>query len=228
MSIRLVIADDHTMVRAGLRLVIDAEDDLEVVAEATNGLEAVELAARARPDVILMDIRMPRLDGLAAAKRVLDADPDARVIMLTTFDEDEYLRDALRAGASGFLLKVAPPEQLVLAIRTAAEGNALIDPAVTRRVIEGFASAGAPGPRPRALDELTPRELEVLGLLARGLSNREISGRLVVSDATAKTHVARILMKLGLRDRVQAVVFAYEAGLVRPGHDDRASSHRAT
>lgn len=218
MTTRLVIADDEAMVRSGLRLLVDSEPDLEVVGEAADGLEALDVAARTSPDVVLMDIRMPKLDGLAAARRMLERPDAPRVIMLTTFDEDESLYEALRAGTSGFLLKVAAPETLLEAIRHAHEGNALIDPTVTRRVIESFVRQPS-GPRrpPPELDELTPRELEVLTLIARGLSNGEIREELVVSEATVKTHVNRILMKLGLRDRVQAVVFAYEAGVVRPG-----------
>ena len=217
MTVRIVVADDQEMVRAGLRFVLDAEDDLEVVAEAGDGREALAVVARTRPDVVLMDIRMPGMDGLAATRALLERDPGAHVVVLTTFDEDELLFEALRAGASGFLLKVSPPEQLIAAVRSAADGSALIDPAVTRRVIETFARQPAPPDPPRALAELTPRELEVLRILARGLSNAEIATELVVSEATVKTHVARILMKLGLRDRAQAVVFAYEAGVIHPG-----------
>jgi DNA-binding NarL/FixJ family response regulator len=211
--IRVLVADDEAMVRAGLRMLLESEPDLCVVGEATDGVQAVEAAARARPDVVLMDIRMPRLDGLAAAARVLAAPDPPRVVMLTTFDEDPNLHEALRIGTSGFVLKVSPPEQLLDAVRAAAAGHALIDPAVTTRVIAAFARR-SPGPPPPGLDELTPREHEVLLLVARGLSNAEIAAHLVVSNATVKTHVNRLLMKLGLRDRTQAVVLAYESGLV--------------
>jgi DNA-binding NarL/FixJ family response regulator len=215
--IRLVVADDQAMVRAGLRMVLEAEADLEVVGEAADGEEAVAVVRRHDPDVVLMDIRMPRLDGIAAAKRLLELGSAARILMLTTFNEDDYLYAALRAGTSGFLLKEAPPEQLVDAVRVVAAGDALLAPAVTRRVIEEFARSAPVAARPAELSELTAREVEVLRLLGRGLSNAEIAAELIISDATAKTHVGRILMKLGLRDRAQAVVFAYEAGLIRPG-----------
>ncbi|WP_212816578.1 response regulator [Polymorphospora rubra] len=216
MTIRLVVADDQAMIRAGLRLVVETEPDLQVVGEATDGLEAVALARRTRPDVVLMDIAMPRLDGLAAARELLATPAPPRIIMLTTFDTDDNLYAALRVGASGFLLKVSPPEQLVAAIRVVAAGEALLDPAVTTRVIATF-TAQPPPRRPVELDRLTPRELEVLTLMARGRSNAEIAAALVVGEATVKTHVARVLMKLDLRDRVQAVVYAYESGLVRAG-----------
>jgi DNA-binding NarL/FixJ family response regulator len=216
--IRVLLADDQAMVRAGFRLILSAEPDIVVAGEASDGLEAVAAARRLRPDVTLMDIRMPRLDGIAATARLTGDDPPVtRVVVLTTFDVDSYVYDALRAGASGFLLKNAPPEELVQAIRLVADGGALLDPAVTRRVIEEFARSPAPGPVPRVVGELTERELEVLHLVAQGLSNAELAATLVVSEATVKTHVARMLAKLGLRDRVQAVVFAYECGLVRPG-----------
>lgn len=214
---KLVIADDEAMVRGGLRMLIESERDLEVVGEAADGHEAVEITRRVRPDLVLMDIRMPRMDGLTAARRVLELLHPPRVLMLTTFDEDENVYEALRLGTSGFLLKAAPPEQLLEAIRTVQAGKALIDPAVTVRVIEAFSRQPATRPPPPELAELTPRELEVLRLLARGLSNSEIARELVVSEATVKTHVNRLLMKLGLRDRTQAVVLAYEAGVVRPG-----------
>lgn len=216
MTISVVIADDQRMVRAGLRMVVETEPDMTVVAEASDGVEAVALARRLRPDVVLMDIAMPRQDGLSATRTLLaDAHPP-RVIMLTTFDTDENLYNALRAGASGFLLKVSSPEHLITAIRVVAAGEALLDPAITTRVISAF--AGRPGPTPPPeLGELTPRETDVLRLLARGRSNAEIAAQLVVGEATVKTHVARILMKLQLRDRVQAVVYAYESGLVRAG-----------
>jgi DNA-binding NarL/FixJ family response regulator len=216
--IRVLLADDQTMVRAGFRLILSAEPDISIVGEAADGAEAVAAARRLRPDVTLMDIRMPRLDGIAATLRLTADDPPVtRVVVLTTFDVDSHVYDALRAGASGFLLKNAPPEELVEAIRVVASGGALLDPAVTRRVIEEFARTPAPGPPPRELASLTEREFEVLQHVAAGLSNAEIAATLVVSEATVKTHVARLLAKLGLRDRVQAVVFAYERGLVRPG-----------
>jgi DNA-binding NarL/FixJ family response regulator len=215
--IRLVVADDEAMVRAGLRMVLETEPDIAVVGEAADGEEAVAVVRRCDPYVVLMDIRMPRLDGIAAARRLLEVGARARVLMLTTFNEDDYLYAALRAGTSGFLLKEAPPEQLVDAVRVVAAGDALLAPAVTRRVIEEFARSAPPAQPPPALGELTPRETEVLRLLGRGLSNAEIAAELIISDATAKTHVGRVLMKLGLRDRAQAVVFAYEAGIVRTG-----------
>ncbi|MFC7643720.1 response regulator [Streptosporangium lutulentum] len=216
MSIRIVIADDQAMVRAGLRLIVESEPGMEVVGEASDGIEAVEVARDTRPDLVLMDISMPRMDGLTAAKRLLDRPDPPKVVMLTTFDTDENLYTALRTGTSGFLLKVSPPEQLVDAIRVVVGGDALLDPAVTTRVIASFASRHDPVPPPQ-LAALTPRELEVLHSLARGLTNAEIAVRLFVGEATVKTHVARVLMKLHLRDRAQAVVFAYESGVVRPG-----------
>ncbi|XVV12525.1 response regulator [Actinoplanes sp. CA-131856] len=216
MSITVVIADDQRMVRAGLRMVIETEPDMTVVGEAGDGADAVAVVRRVRPDVVLMDIAMPRQDGLAATSTLLSAPHPPRVIMLTTFDTDENLYRALRVGASGFLLKVSSPEHLITAIRVVAAGEALLDPAITTRVISAFAAQ--PGPRPPAvLDGLTPREAEVLRLVARGHSNAEIAAALAVGEATVKTHVARVLMKLGLRDRVQAVVFAYESGIVRAG-----------
>ena len=216
--IRTVVADDQAMVRAGFRLLLDAEPEIEVVAEAEDGDAAVRLARRLRPDVVLMDVRMPVLDGIEATRRLL-ADPTTtcRVLVLTTFDLDAYVFGALRAGASGFLLKDAPPEQLVAAIRVVAAGEALLAPTVTRRVIERFAALAPPQAAPPALAQLTARELEVLRHMARGRSNAEIAERLVVSETTAKTHVGHILAKLGLRDRVHAVVYAYEAGVVVPG-----------
>jgi len=214
----VLLADDQAMIRAGLRKILEAESDLLVVGEAGDGADAVELARELRPDVVLMDIRMPVLDGIEATRRIGAAQPAIRVLVLTTFGLDTYVFDSLRAGASGFMLKDAPPEELVAAVRIVAAGDALLAPAVTRSVVEEFVRApvSAPAP-PAALDELTPREREVLDLLARGLSNPEICGRLVISDATAKTHVARILQKLGLRDRVQVVIYAYEHGIVTPG-----------
>jgi DNA-binding NarL/FixJ family response regulator len=212
MSIRVLVADDQSMVRAGFRMLLSDEEDIDVVAEAQNGLEAVEKAARFNPTVVLMDIRMPELDGLEATRRILAADPAARVLILTTFDLDEYIYEALSAGASGFVLKDDPPEQLIAAIRTVAAGEALLSPAVTKRVISQFTRAPRPAP-PRGLDELTERELEVFRLIASGLSNAEIGQELFISDTTVKTHVTRVLQKLGLRDRVQAVVLAYRAGL---------------
>jgi DNA-binding NarL/FixJ family response regulator len=219
-AIRVLIADDQALVRAGFRMILDAEDDLEVIGEAADGLQAVDSVRRLKPDVVLMDIRMPELDGIEATRRVLadGGDDPPRVLMLTTFDLNEYVYDALRAGASGFLLKDVPPEQLADGIRVVAGGDALLAPAITRRLIQEFAQAGPPtGPPPPGLDELTARELEVFKLVARGLSNAEIAAELIVSDTTVKTHVARMLMKLGLRDRVQAVVLAYEAGIAVPG-----------
>ncbi|MFI6326374.1 response regulator [Nonomuraea sp. NPDC050556] len=216
MGIRIVIADDQAMVRVGLRMVVDSEPGMDVVGEAGDGLEALAVVRRTRPDIVLMDISMPRMDGLAASKQILDDPSPPKVIMLTTFDTDENLYAALRAGTSGFLLKVSPPEQLLEAIRVVHSGDALLDPAVTSRVIASFAGRHDPAP-PASLEELTPRELEVLRSLARGLTNAEIARELFVGEATVKTHVARVLMKLSLRDRAQAVVFAYEAGVVRPG-----------
>jgi DNA-binding NarL/FixJ family response regulator len=218
MTIKVLIADDQAMVRAGFRMVLNAETDIEVVGEAGDGEQAVAAAKRLRPDVVLMDIRMPRLDGIQATQRLLDAPgPVARVLILTTFDLDEYVYEALHGGASGFLLKNAPPERLVEGIRVVAQGEALLAPSVTRRVIEEFVHQPRRGDRPSELDELTAREREVLALLAHGRTNQEIATELVVSRGTAKTHVARVLGKLGLRDRIQAVIFAYENGLVKPG-----------
>lgn len=215
--IRIVIADDERLIRSGIRMILAAEPGLEIVGEAIDGLEAVAIVEQTKPDVVLMDVRMPRLDGLEAARRIIaEGDSAARVIVLTTFDLDEYVYEALRAGASGFLLKDAPEEQLIAAIRVAADGGSLFAPSVTRRLIERFSHLAPPGDTGR-LTDLTPRELEVFRLVARGLSNREIADELVVSEHTAKTHVARILDKLDLRDRVQAVVLAYEAGIVRAG-----------
>ena len=219
MTIRVLIADDQALVRAGFRKILDSEPGIEVVAEASDGIEATDLADRLRPDIVLMDIRMPRLDGIAATQRIVASAPAGpRVLMLTTYGLDDYVFEALRAGASGFLVKDAPPEHLVAAVDTVAAGEALLDPAVTRAVIDEFVRRSPAAPRPGTeLDQLTERELEVLKLLTRGQSNAEIAKTLVVSDATVKTHVTHVLMKLGVRDRVQAVIYAYEAGLVRPG-----------
>ena len=216
--IRVLIADDQALVRAGFRAILETQADLEVVGEAQDGTDAVQLAEQLRPDVVLMDIRMPGLDGIEATRRLL-REPDApRVLMLTTFDLDEYLYQAMKAGAGGFLLKDAPRDQLVDAVRTVAAGDALLAPALLRRLVEDYISRPAPGAAPPAeLDELTAREREVLTLIARGLANAEIAARIFVSEATVRTHVTHILAKLGLRDRVQAVVLAYETGLVRPG-----------
>jgi DNA-binding NarL/FixJ family response regulator len=216
----LLLVDDQALVRVGLRKILDAEDDMAVVGEAEDGEGAVAEAARLRPDVVLMDVRMPVLDGIEATRRIVAASGAAKVMILTTFGLDSYVYDALRAGASGFMLKDAPPEEIVAAVRVVASGDALLAPAVTRSVIEEFArGAGrsAPAEPPPAVAELTPREQEVLALLVRGLSNPEICERLVISEATAKTHVAHILQKLGVRDRVQAVIYAYESGWVAPG-----------
>ena len=212
MTIRVLVVDDQSMVRAGFRLLLADEPDLEVVAEASNGLEAVAQAARFHPDVILMDIRMPELDGLEATRRILAADRGTRVLVLTTFDLDEYIYEALTAGASGFVLKDDPPEQLIGAIRTVAAGDALLSPAVTKRVIERFTRLSRPTP-PSGLEELTARELDVLRLIAQGLSNEEIGKQLFIGETTVKTHVTHVLQKLDLRDRVQAVVLAHQTGL---------------
>jgi DNA-binding NarL/FixJ family response regulator len=219
-SIRVLLVDDESMIRTGLRLVLEAESDIQVVGEAADGVQAVSAAAALRPDIVLMDVRMPRLDGIAATREILAADPAVKVVVLTTFNEDTYVQQALRLGASGFLLKVAPPERLVEAIRAAAHGDALLDPLITRQVIAAFAHMTwdpAGGGSPPGLNQLTAREVDVLQRLARGMSNAEIATDLVVGDATVKTHVARILMKLQLRDRVQAVIYAYEHGLIQPG-----------
>jgi DNA-binding NarL/FixJ family response regulator len=220
MSVRVVIADDQALVRAGFKMILEAEPEIDVVGEAEDGVEAVELIRRLKPDVALMDIRMPRLNGLEATREIVNGggDTPTRVLMLTTFDLNEYVYEALRAGASGFLLKDVPAEQLVAGIQVVARGEALLAPSITRRLIEEFAR-NQPIERtpPKEIDELTTREMEVFKLLARGMSNAEVAAELVVSETTVKTHVARILMKLHLRDRVQAVVYAYESGLIQPG-----------
>jgi DNA-binding NarL/FixJ family response regulator len=234
MSIRVLLVDDQALVRAGFRMILDAEEDIEVVGEASDGEQAVFSAAQFKPDVILMDVRMPNMDGIEATRKIVAAETNGgpsestdpaldrpRVLMLTTFELDEYVYESLRAGASGFLLKDVPADQLVAGIRVVAEGEALLAPSVTKRLISDFSAARAARAAeehpPAGLDELTTREMEVFKLIARGMSNSEIAGELVVSETTVKTHVARILMKLGLRDRVQAVVLAYESGLVQPG-----------
>ena len=226
-QITVVVADDLQLVRSGFRVILDAEPDMTVVGEAPDGRAAVDVVLRAQPDVVLMDIRMPELDGLRAAERILShPDLQTAVLMLTTFDRDEYIYEALRIGASGFLLKDAPADRLLDAVRAAAAGDALLAPSVTRRLIEQFSHASRLAPSlPSALSELTARELEVLRLLARGLSNREIAAQLVLGENTIKTHVARVLRKLGLRDRVQAVILAYETGLVTPEGDTGAHDH---
>jgi DNA-binding NarL/FixJ family response regulator len=226
MTIRVLVADDQSMVRAGFRMLLSREEDIEVVAEAANGLEAVEKAARLRPTVVLMDIRMPELDGLEATRRILATDNGARILILTTFDLDEYVYEALRAGASGFVLKDDPAEQLLSAIRIVAGGEALLSPAITKRVISQFSRIPQRAPQ-KELEDLTERELEVLRLIARGLSNAEIGQELYISDTTVKTHITHIFQKLDLRDRVQAVVLAYESGLfdtdARNGQPDERS-----
>ena len=231
MSIRVLLVDDQALIRAGFRMILDAEEDMDVVGECADGTQAVDSARRLAPDVVLMDIRMPEMDGIEATRLIADGGDTQvgasaprgtgaapRVLMLTTFDLDEYVYDALRAGASGFLLKDVPAEQLVDGIRVIAEGDALLAPSVTKRLIHEFSRSGAAQrSAPASLDDLTPRELEVFKLIARGMSNAEIAAELVVSETTVKTHVARVLMKLGVRDRVQAVVLAYESGVVEPG-----------
>jgi DNA-binding NarL/FixJ family response regulator len=220
MSVRVLLVDDQALIRAGFRMILEAEEDLEVVGECGDGAQAIDSVKRFAPDVVLMDIRMPEMDGIEATRRIVGGDGDTavKVLMLTTFDLDEYVYDALRAGASGFLLKDVPADQLVAGIRLVAQGDALLAPSVTRRLIHEFSrSSRGRGERPAGLDELTPREVEVFKLLARGMSNAEIAEDLIVSETTVKTHVARILMKLDVRDRVQAVVLAYESGVVAPG-----------
>jgi DNA-binding NarL/FixJ family response regulator len=219
MSVRVLLVDDQALIRAGFRMILEAEEDIDVVGECADGAQAIDSVARLKPDVVLMDIRMPEMDGIEATRRIVerDGEPTVRVLMLTTFDLDEYVYDALRTGASGFLLKDVPADQLVTGIRMVSQGEALLAPSVTRRLIEEFSRTAPRTETPAALDELTPRELEVFKLLARGLSNAELAEELVVSETTVKTHVARVLMKLGVRDRVQAVVLAYESGLISPG-----------
>jgi DNA-binding NarL/FixJ family response regulator len=217
MTISTLIVDDQPLMRTGFRMILEAAPGIDVAGEAADGLEAVDQARRLQPDVVLMDIRMPRLDGIEATRRIVAQGARTRVLMLTTFDLQAYVFRALQAGASGFLLKEVPPAELVVGIAIVARGEALLSPTITRRLIEDFALAEAPGPAPTGLDDLTDREREVLGLIARGMSNAEIAASLVVSETTIKTHVGHVLEKLDVRDRVQAVVVAYEAGIVRPG-----------
>ena len=220
--IRVVLADDQAVVRGGLRLILEAQGDIDVTGEAADGREALELVGTLRPDVVLMDIRMPVLDGIEATRRIAARGADTRVLVLTTYGLDEYVYEALKAGAAGFLVKTESPDRLVDAVRVVAAGEALLAPEITRRLIDRFVSGGRPNaPTPPELEELTERELEVLQLIARGLSNAEIAGKLYVTDGTVKTHVGRILSKLRLRDRVQAVVFAYESRVVEPGDGGR-------
>ena len=216
-AIRVLVVDDHALVRAGFRLILEAEDDIEVVGEASDGADAVAAIGRLRPDVVLMDIQMPRMDGLDATRRIVEKAQDTRVVILTTFERDDYVFEALRAGASGFLLKNAPPDELVHAVRVVAGGDALLAPSITRTVIEGFVRRPADPSHLADLARLTEREREILVLLAGGKSNAELATHLFLGEGTIKTHVSNILTKLGLRDRVQAVVFAYESGLVEAG-----------
>jgi DNA-binding NarL/FixJ family response regulator len=217
-QVTVLIADDQALVRAGFRTILEAQPGIKVIGEAADGRDAVDIAGKRRPRVVLMDIQMPDVDGLEATRRIIaEGDDETAVLMLTTFDLNEYVYDALRAGASGFLLKDVLPEDLIAAVRVVARGDGLIAPTLTKRLIEQFARTAPPSMTPAQLDELTPREVEVLTLIARGLSNGEIAADLVLSEATVKTHVKHVLAKLDARDRVQAVVFAYEAGLVSPG-----------
>ena len=219
MTITVVLVDDQAMVRAGFRMILDSHDDIDVVAEASDGDQAVTIVRQSRPDVVLMDIEMPSLDGLEATRRIVqDPTINSRIVILTTFERDDYVFEGLRAGASGFLLKNAPPEQLVDAVRVVAAGDALLAPSVTRTVLEAFAQHPAPRADQSILDRLTEREREVLQQLATGKSNSELAVQLFLGEGTVKTHVSNVLTKLGLRDRLQAVVFAYESGLVEPGH----------
>jgi DNA-binding NarL/FixJ family response regulator len=218
MTVHVVIVDDQQLVRTGFRMILEDESDIEVVGEAANGLQAIALARQLQPEVVLMDIRMPELDGIEATRRLTTQSEHTKVLMLTTFDLDEYVFDALHAGASGFLLKDTPAAQLVAAVRMIAAGDALLAPTITRRLIEAFTSGARSLPTPPGLDQLTAREGDVFRLVAKGLSNAEIAAQLVIGETTVKTHVTRVLMKLGLRDRVQAVVLAYEAGILTPGN----------
>lgn len=227
MTVRVVIADDQKLVRAGFRMILADEPDIEVVGEASNGAEAVVAAAELRPDVVLMDIRMPEVDGIEATRRIVSQRdiPKTSVLILTTFDLDEYVYDALRVGASGFLLKDAPAHQLIAGVRMVNDGDALLAPSITRRLIEEFSVSRSPISAPPGLDALTPRELEVFRLVARGMSNTEIARELILGQNTIKTHLSRILMKLDARDRVHLVVLAYEAGVVSPGRGTATESH---
>jgi DNA-binding NarL/FixJ family response regulator len=216
-ALMVLVVDDQALMRTGFRMILDTADGIEVVGEAENGIRALAEAERCRPDVVLMDIRMPELDGVEATRRLVERDSTARVLILTTFDLDDYVFAAIRAGAAGFLLKDTPPEQLIEAIRIVSAGDALLAPSVTRSLVEEFARSNPPTTRAAGLDDLTDRETEVLVAMARGLSNSEIAASLYVGETTVKTHVGRVLMKLGVRDRVQAVVVAYESGVVRPG-----------
>lgn len=215
--IKVMVVDDQALMRTGFRMILETADGIDVVAEAENGFEALAEADRSEPNVVLMDIRMPELDGVEATRRLVERHPDARILILTTFDLDEYVYAAIRAGATGFLLKDTPPEQLIEAVRVVAAGEALLGPSVTTRLVEEFARSAPPVAKAPGLDDLTDREREVLVAMARGMSNAEIAATLFVGETTVKTHVGRVLMKLGLRDRVQAVVAAYESGVVRPG-----------
>jgi DNA-binding NarL/FixJ family response regulator len=221
--IRVLLADDQAVVRAGLRTILESQPDMQVIGEAGDGAEALALAAALGPDIVMMDIRMPVLDGIKATRRLTESPAGMRVLVLTTYGLDEYVYDALRAGAAGFLLKTDPPDRIVDAVRIIDAGDALLGPHTTRRLIERFLASPPPhAPRPAALDTLTERELEVMSQVARGLTNREIAERLYIGEGTVKTHVARILTKLGVRDRVQVVVYAYEHGITRPGDNDPA------